>query len=281
WAAGVIPAIVDGMLRVNLVRHNTQWVPGHFHFYLLLGLVPLLLGTLLYACTRSDWTESALDRASFWIYGIAGAVFCFVFLAAGWQSVPRRFAVHDSAWLGFAQIGSLAATLAVLAALVLGVRLLARLARVSRPAWACGAPRLRRRGPASPALPSRIRRPTGSRRSRWNPRAGCTRCALPQRFRISHWILPMAGARSSPSSKEKCCSSTSSTRTARRTARPSARSTRSCSSGSRPRSPRATCGCCRSRSIRSVTTRLSCARIARAMARPLPDGSSACPREKN
>ena len=131
WAAGVIPAIVDGMLRVNLVMHNTQWVPGHFHFYLLLGLVPLLLGTLLYACTRSDWTESALDRASFWIYGIAGAVFCFVFLAAGWQSVPRRFAVHDSAWLGFAQIGSLAATLAVLAALVLGVRLLARLPRVS------------------------------------------------------------------------------------------------------------------------------------------------------
>jgi len=131
WAAGVIPAIVDGMLRVNLVMHNTQWVPGHFHFYLLLGLVPLLLGTLLFACTRSDWTESALDRASFWIFGVAGAVFCFVFLAAGWQGVPRRFAVHDSAWLGFAQIGSLAATLVVLAAVVLGVRLLARLPRAS------------------------------------------------------------------------------------------------------------------------------------------------------
>ena len=131
WAAGVIPAILDGMLRVNLVMHNTQWVPGHFHFYLMLGLVPLLLGTLLYACTRSEWTESALDRASFWIYGVAGVVFCFVFLAAGWQGVPRRFAVHDSAWLGFAQIGSFAATLVVLSAVVLGVRLLARLPRAS------------------------------------------------------------------------------------------------------------------------------------------------------
>jgi cytochrome c oxidase subunit 1 len=131
WAAGVIPAIVDGILRVNLVMHNTQWVPGHFHFYLLLGLVPLLLGTLLYACTRSDWTESALDRASFWIYGVAGVVFCFVFLAAGWQGVPRRFAVHDTAWLGFAQVGSFAATLVVLAALVLGVRTLSRLSRAS------------------------------------------------------------------------------------------------------------------------------------------------------
>jgi len=131
WAAGVIPAILDGMLRVNLVMHNTQWVPGHFHFYLLLGLVPLLLGTLLYACTRSEWTESALDRASFWIYGVAGAVFCFVLLAAGWQGVPRRFAVHDAAWLGFTQVGGVAALLVVLAAVVLGVRLLARLPRAS------------------------------------------------------------------------------------------------------------------------------------------------------
>ncbi|MBI4194407.1 MAG: cbb3-type cytochrome c oxidase subunit I [Betaproteobacteria bacterium] len=131
WAAGVLPAIIDGMVRVNLVMHNTQWVPGHFHFYLLLGLVPMLLGTMLYACTRSQWTETALDRASFWTYGISGAVFCFVFLASGWQGVPRRFAVHDAAWLGFAQLGTVAAALVLVTALLLGVRLLARLPRAS------------------------------------------------------------------------------------------------------------------------------------------------------
>ena len=131
WAAGVIPAIIDGVIRVNLVMHNTQWVPGHFHFYLLLGLVPMLLGTLLYACTRGEWKETALDRIAFWTYGAAGAVFCFVFLAGGWQGVPRRFAVHDTAWLGFAQLGTLAAALVLVAALVLGVRLLARLPRAS------------------------------------------------------------------------------------------------------------------------------------------------------
>jgi cytochrome c oxidase subunit 1 len=131
WAAGVIPAIVDGVIRVNLVMHNTQWVPGHFHFYLMLGLVPMLLGTMLYACTRSQWTETALDRASFWTYGVAGAVFCFVFLAGGWQGVPRRFAVHDAAWLGYAQLGTVAAALVLVTALILGVRLLARLPRAS------------------------------------------------------------------------------------------------------------------------------------------------------
>src|SRR5262245_30691076 len=123
WAAGVIPAIIDGMVRVNLVMHNTQWVPGHFHFYLMLGLVPVLLGAMFYICTRTQWNESGLDRLAFWIFGAAGALFCFVFLAAGWQGVPRRFAVHDAAWIGFAQAGSVAAALILIAALVLGVRL--------------------------------------------------------------------------------------------------------------------------------------------------------------
>jgi cytochrome c oxidase subunit 1 len=131
WAAGVIPAIVDGVIRVNLVMHNTQWVPGHFHFYLMLGLVPMLLGTMLYACTRSQWTETALDRVAFWTYGVAGAVFCFAFLSGGWQGVPRRFAVHDAAWLGYAQLGTVAAVLVLVTALILGVRLLARLPRAS------------------------------------------------------------------------------------------------------------------------------------------------------
>ncbi|MCC7486402.1 MAG: cbb3-type cytochrome c oxidase subunit I [Burkholderiales bacterium] len=131
WAAGVVPAIIDGVIRVNLVMHNTQWVPGHFHFYLLLGLLPLVLGTLFYACTRSGWAETALDRATFWIYGAAGAIFCAMFLAGGWQSVPRRFAVHDDAWVGVAQIGTLAAVLVLVAAVVLGVRVLSRLSRAS------------------------------------------------------------------------------------------------------------------------------------------------------
>jgi cytochrome c oxidase subunit 1 len=131
WAAGIVPAIIDGVIRVNLVMHNTQWVPGHFHFYTLLGLVPMLLGTLLYACTRGQWRETAVDRIAFWTYGAAGALFCFVFLAGGWQGVPRRFAVHDAAWLGYAQVGTIAASLVLVAAVVIGVRLLARLPRAS------------------------------------------------------------------------------------------------------------------------------------------------------
>jgi len=127
WSAGVIPAIVDATVRVNLVMHNTLWVPGHFHTYLLLGLLPMLLGVIFYASTRQGWSEQPLDRAAFWLYGAAGAVFCLTFLAAGYQSVPRRFAEHDEAWVGIAQVATVSATLVVVAAVVLGAKALARL----------------------------------------------------------------------------------------------------------------------------------------------------------
>lgn len=131
WAAGVIPAIVDGTIRVNLVMHNTLWVPGHFHFYLLLGVVPMLLGVMLHTCTREQWIETALDRAVFWVYGVAGVIFCTAFLAAGRNSVPRRFAVPELAWVPTAQVATIAAVLVLLAVLFLGGRLLARLPRAS------------------------------------------------------------------------------------------------------------------------------------------------------
>src|SRR3546814_12987735 len=47
WAAGIVPAIIDGTISVNRVMHNTQCVPGPFHFYLLPGVLPMTL-TLLY-----------------------------------------------------------------------------------------------------------------------------------------------------------------------------------------------------------------------------------------
>ena len=127
WSIGVIPAIVDATIRVNLVMHNTQWVPGHFHLYLLLGLLPMLLGTLIYATTRDNWRESSVDHVMFWIYGVAGLVFCMMFLAGGVQGTPRRFAEHAVEWLPYSKIGAASALLVVIAALHLGGKVIRRL----------------------------------------------------------------------------------------------------------------------------------------------------------
>ena len=126
WAAGIVPAIVDGTIRVNRVMHNTQWVPGHFHFYLLLGVLPMIL-TLLYHVSgshRQAARSAGIDKSSLAVYVIGGIAFCMAFLDAGRMSVPRRFAIHLPQWLAYDQAGSIAAMLVILGMLIFATRII-------------------------------------------------------------------------------------------------------------------------------------------------------------
>jgi cytochrome c oxidase subunit I len=123
WAIGVIPAIADGTIEVNSVMHNTQWVPGHFHTYLLLGMIAMFLGFLTYITPRG---KSIWAPTGFWFYVIGGSIFVLAFLSAGAASVPRRYAVHLPQWLPYDRAGSVGAALAVVGALILILRFLVR-----------------------------------------------------------------------------------------------------------------------------------------------------------
>src|SRR5574337_122753 len=100
WAAGIVPAILDGTIRNNLVMHNTQWVPGHFHFYLLLGVLAMALALMFHVIGSrvNAPPDSRMDRAGFPLYLFGGLIFVFAFLDAGRLSVPRRMAEHLDAW---------------------------------------------------------------------------------------------------------------------------------------------------------------------------------------
>ena len=126
WSVGVIPAIVDGTIAINRVMHNTQWVPGHFHTYLLVGLVAMQFGFMYFLGTAKDRTDNALDRAAFWMYVLGGFAFAGVFLAGGALSVPRRWAVHLQPWQGLDRLGTLAALVVVAGAIVFVARYLMR-----------------------------------------------------------------------------------------------------------------------------------------------------------
>jgi cytochrome c oxidase subunit 1 len=124
WAAGIVPAILDGTIRNNLVMHNTQWVPGHFHFYLLLGVVAMALALMFHVIGRRTGTapNSAPDRLGFAVYFIGGLVFVFAFLDAGHLSVARRMATHLPAWTFTDKLGSIGAMLVVLGMLYFAIR---------------------------------------------------------------------------------------------------------------------------------------------------------------
>ncbi len=122
WAAGVIPAIIDATVAVNNVMHNTMWVPGHFHFYLLVGLVAMLFGFMYYLVQKEGQGWFAIDRAAFWTY-LAGSVgFAGMFLVSGMNSVPRRWAAHLPEWVTYSQIASVFALLVVVGATVFAAR---------------------------------------------------------------------------------------------------------------------------------------------------------------
>lgn len=132
WAAGVIPAILDATIVVNYVMHNTLWVPGHFHFYLLLGLLPMIFGFMYYLGAGEKRAEkSAVDLVSFWAYVVGSLGFVFVFLYAGRESVPRRWAVHLPEWIALDRIATVFAAIAIAAALVFAVRFLMRVPRLA------------------------------------------------------------------------------------------------------------------------------------------------------
>jgi cytochrome c oxidase subunit I len=121
WAIGIIPAIADGTIEVNSFMHNTQWVPGHFHTYLLLGMIAMFLGFLTYITPRP---KNFWAPAGFWLYVVGGSIFALAFLTAGAASVPRRYAVHLPEWLAYDRVGSIGAALAVVGVLILVLRFL-------------------------------------------------------------------------------------------------------------------------------------------------------------
>ncbi len=126
WIAGGFAAVLDGTIRINHVMHNTQWVPGHFHFYLLIGVLAMALALMYHVIgARSDGPpNSGADRAGFPVYIGGALIFLLAFLDAGHLSVPRRMYPHLPAWTSTDAIGSIGAILVVLAMIYFATRII-------------------------------------------------------------------------------------------------------------------------------------------------------------
>ena len=124
WAAGIVPAILDSTIVVNRLMHNTQWVPGHFHFYLLLAVLPMTLALIYHMIGSREHAppDSGADRIGFPLYLLGGLIFTFAFLDAGRLSVARRMATHLPEWMGTDHAGAIGGLLVVLAMLYFAAR---------------------------------------------------------------------------------------------------------------------------------------------------------------
>ncbi len=133
WTIGSVPAIVDGMIVVNKVMHNTQWVPGHFHIYLVLGEVAMSFGFMAWLVKDARGrAPDRLDRLAFGSYMLGGIGFTLMFLISGALSVPRRWAVHVPEWFLQNRLASFFALLIISSVTVFVVRFGLGIARRGR-----------------------------------------------------------------------------------------------------------------------------------------------------
>lgn len=118
WSVGTVPAIIDGMISINKVMHNTQWVPGHFHIYLILGEIAMSFGFMAWLIKEARSAGfNSMDRFAIASYLLGGAGFTIMFLVSGALSVPRRWAVHAPEWFLQDRIATLFGVFVVLGAL--------------------------------------------------------------------------------------------------------------------------------------------------------------------
>ena len=133
WAAGVVPAFIDGTIGVNYLMHNTLWVPGHFHTYLLLGMIMMMFGFMYYLSKPAQNAEDSwLSRLAFWGYTLGSLGVVLSFLYGGKESVARRYAQHLPDWVAYDRIASVFATLVILSALVFIFTFFSRLGLAGR-----------------------------------------------------------------------------------------------------------------------------------------------------
>ena len=130
WSVGSVPAIIDGMISVNKVMHNTQWVPGHFHIYLILGEVAMSFGFMVWLVRGQGASRvPGSDWFAFSSYLAGGVGFTLMFLISGALSVPRRWAVHAPEWFLQDRLATIFSLLVVGGATMLVIRYVRGLGR--------------------------------------------------------------------------------------------------------------------------------------------------------
>ncbi|MGZ3506216.1 MAG: cbb3-type cytochrome c oxidase subunit I [Vulcanimicrobiaceae bacterium] len=133
WVVGGTAAVLDATIPINVDLHNTLWVPGHFHTYLLEGVLLFTLGWAFVNLEQRAGTISNLVTR--WLVGLGmfggGGLFLLSFYMAGAAGVPRRYAAEPVPGPYLASMATIGA-LILLAGFLLAIFEALRLARMKR-----------------------------------------------------------------------------------------------------------------------------------------------------
>jgi cytochrome c oxidase subunit I len=102
FAFGGISGLINASYNVNLVVHNTAWVPGHFHLTVGTAVTLTFMGIsywlVPYLRGRELWNRQlALIQA--WIWFVGMAIFSHSMHRLGLMGMPRRTMIGSAAYL--------------------------------------------------------------------------------------------------------------------------------------------------------------------------------------
>jgi cytochrome c oxidase subunit I len=99
---GGIGGLINASYNVNLVVHNTAWVPGHFHLTVGSAVTLTFMGITYwlvpYLCGRPLWSPR-LALAQAWIWFVGMLIFSNAQHRLGLMGMPRRSQIGASAYL--------------------------------------------------------------------------------------------------------------------------------------------------------------------------------------
>jgi cytochrome c oxidase subunit 1 len=90
---GGISGVVLGTEQLNLIMHNTLYVPGHFHATVVIGTTLAFMAVTYFLIPSLFRREVAFPGLAKWqpyVFGLGMYVFALVMMGAGTLGVPRR-----------------------------------------------------------------------------------------------------------------------------------------------------------------------------------------------
>jgi cytochrome c oxidase subunit I len=103
FAFGGISGLINASYNVNLVVHNTAWVPGHFHLTVGTAVTLTFMGITYwlvpYLSGRALWSRP-LALVQVWLWFIGMAIFSNALHRLGLMGMPRRTMIGSASYLG-------------------------------------------------------------------------------------------------------------------------------------------------------------------------------------
>jgi len=90
---GGISGVMMGTEQLNMLIHNTVYVPGHFHATVVVGTTLSFMALtyfLIPVLFRREMIAPGLARLQPWLFGLSMYFFCLVMMGAGTLGVSRR-----------------------------------------------------------------------------------------------------------------------------------------------------------------------------------------------